>query len=204
MTTLLKSHWGTDLNSRFVDKNSDTLCVILPGIAYYLDRSYLDYSKQLSLELGFDVLEVEYGFQTAKASFSVPDEFDIIVKETIQVVEAQLEKEYKSIVIIGKSIGTCVQILLNKHLEGRALTNIYISPIDKTVGLGITENAFVITSSSDPLLSAENFERLKAIPSITLTNVEGANHALDLPNNVLGTIDALRTYIEDARAFLTK
>ncbi|WP_053984494.1 alpha/beta hydrolase [Niameybacter massiliensis] len=204
MTTSLKSHWGIDLNSRFVNKNSDTLCVILPGIAYYLDRSYLDYSKQLSCELGFDTLEVEYGFQTAKAAFSVPDEFDIIVKETIQVVESKLEKEYKKIVIIGKSIGTCVQIALNKHLEGKDITNIYISPIDKTVGLGITENAFVITSSSDPLLSNENFESLKTIAGITLTNVEGANHALDLENNVLGTIDALKTYIQDARTFLTK
>lgn len=204
MNTPIRSHWGVDLNNRFLDNESDTLCVLLPGIAYLLDRSYLDYSKQLACELGFDVLEIEYGFQTAKASFSVPEQFDIIVQETIQVVTSRLEKDYKKIVIIGKSIGTCVQILLNKHLEGQALTNIYISPIDKTVGLGLTTDAFVITSSSDPLLSPESFETLTHVPGIMLTNVEGANHALDLPGNILGTIDALKNYIADAHAFLVK
>lgn len=204
MNTTLKSHWGTDLNNRFVDKQSDTLCIILPGIAYLLDRSYLDYSKQLSIQLGFDTLEIEYGFQTAKAGFDVPTEFDIVVKETIVSIEQALTKDYKNIVIIGKSIGTCVQSMLNKHLADRTLTNIMISPIDKTVGLGIPENTFIITSDSDPLLSAENFASLATIAGVQLTNVAGATHALDIPGDICGTIDALKTFIVDAEAFLTK
>lgn len=204
MSTTLKSHWGLDLNNRFTNQNSNTLCIILPGIAYLLDRSYLDYSKQLGVQLGYDTLEIEYGFQTAKAAFDVPTQFDIIVNETIASVEKALEKSYDHIVIIGKSIGTCVQTMLNNHLADRSITNIYISPIDKTLGVGVVANAFVITSSADPLLSAESFTKLSDIPGIQLTNVEGATHALDIPGDICGTVDALKKYLVDAQSFLTK
>ena len=43
----LKSYWDVNLTGKFTDNNSSTLCIILPGIAYYLERPYLNYSKQL-------------------------------------------------------------------------------------------------------------------------------------------------------------
>ncbi|MDU1854755.1 MAG: alpha/beta hydrolase, partial [Clostridium baratii] len=109
------------------------LAVILPGIGYTIDRVTLEYSSELALKLGFDLLKVEYGFQVARKEFNVEKEFDIIVEETLEIVENALSENYKNIVIIGKSIGTCVQNLLNDRIEGYNIENIYISPINKTV-----------------------------------------------------------------------
>ena len=204
MSTPLTSHWGNQLTTYTIKNESDTLCLILPGIAYYLERSYLDYSKNLVAELGYDVLCVEYGFQTARASFTPAEELAIVVKEAIQVIEANLLSTHKKLVIIGKSIGTCVQIELNKHFHALPITNVFISPIDKTMALGIPAPAFVITSDSDPLLSSENFEKLQEMDGITLENVSGSTHALDIPGDVAGTITALGKYIEAVRTYLTK
>ena len=76
---LTKSYWGVESNGKFTDNNSKTLSIILPGIGYLLDRSYLDYSKQLCLQMGYDVLEIEYGFHITRAKFDPSKEFDILM-----------------------------------------------------------------------------------------------------------------------------
>ena len=159
----VNSHWGVELIPTLIKQGSDTLAVILPGIGYTIDRVTLEYSSELALKLGFDLLKVEYGFQVARKEFNVEKEFDIIVEETLEIVENALSENYKNIVIIGKSIGTCVQNLLNDRIEGYNIENIYISPINKTVEMGIKENSLVITGTKDPLLSKENLEKIDRI-----------------------------------------
>ena len=78
--------------------------------------------------MGYDVLEIEYGFHITRAKFDPSKEFDILVSETINVIERSIIKDYDNIIIIGKSIGTCVQIMVNKHFRDKITKNIYISP----------------------------------------------------------------------------
>ena len=196
------SHWGTELKGKLTENNSQTLCIILPGIAYLLDRSYLDYSKQLALELGHDVLEVEYGFHVNRSPFNINEEFDILANETIKVIESSMTKEYKDIVIIGKSIGTCLQVLINKHFNGKISKNIYISPIDKTANIGITENSLVITGTKDPLLSADSLSKINNVPGVETITIADANHALDIVGNVNATIKVLLDTIKKEKEFL--
>ena len=90
----IKSYWGVELSPRFIDAGGKKLCVILPGIGYCLDRSYLDYSKQLAKEIGYDVLEVEYGYQINRSEFNIEKEFSIMVSESLEVIDNDIEKEY--------------------------------------------------------------------------------------------------------------
>ncbi len=198
----LKSYWDVNLDGRFTDNNSGTLCIILPGIAYYLERPYLNYSKQLVDELNYDILEIEYGFQIARKKLNLPNEFKILLNETSELINMYLNIKYKNILIIGKSIGTVLQTFLNKQLKSKNLTNIYISPIDKTVNLGIEENSLVITGTKDSLLSLDSRNKIKAIKNTTLINIEGAGHSLDIHEDVFRGIDELRKVIEAERNFL--
>ena len=198
----LKSYWDVNLDGRFIDNNSSTLCIILPGIAYYLERPYLNYSKQLVDELNYDILEIEYGFQIARKKLNLPNEFKILLNETSELINMYLNIKYKNILIIGKSIGTVLQTFLNKQLKSKNLTNIYISPIDKTVNLGIEENSLVITGTKDSLLSLDSRNKIKAIKNTTLINIEGAGHSLDIHEDVFRGIDELRKVIEAERNFL--
>ena len=75
---ILKSSYDVYLESKVIENKSDILAVILPGIGYTLDRPILDYSKKLCLELGYDVLPIEYGFQAARKEFD-KEKFQIVV-----------------------------------------------------------------------------------------------------------------------------
>lgn len=200
----VNSHWGVELIPTLIKQGSDTLAVILPGIGYTIDRVTLEYSSELALKLGFDLLKVEYGFQVARKEFNVEKEFDIIVEETLEIVENALSENYKNIVIIGKSIGTCVQNLLNDRIEGYNIENIYISPINKTVEMGIKEDSLVITGTKDPLLSKENLEKIKDISGADLVTIKDGNHALNIEKDPIKSLRSQTEVIEFMEGFLYK
>ncbi|MGG5462120.1 alpha/beta hydrolase [Clostridium sp. B9] len=204
---IIKSYWGVELNPRFTDLGSNKLCIVLPGIGYYLDRSYLDYSKQLAEELGYDVLEIEYGYQINRSKFDVEKEFSIMVSETLEVIDNALNKEYDELLIIGKSIGTSVQHFVNKDLENRfkKVSNIYISPIDKTLNeFGLESNSLVVTGDEDPLLSIGNRNKIEERNDLESFIISGANHALDIKNNIMGTVSALKETLEVEYNYIVK
>ncbi|MGL5647911.1 MAG: alpha/beta hydrolase [Clostridium sp.] len=202
MENKVMSKWGVELKGIFKDNSSDTLTIVLPGVAYLIDRSYLDYSRSLASELGYDVLTMEYGFQINRTEFSIEKEFHLMAKETIEAIQKSITKEYSKIVIIGKSIGTCVQVMLNGMFKGKDVKNIYISPIDKTAKHGVCENSLVITGTKDPLLNKESLEKIENVKGVKLVNIDDANHALDIEGNVLESIKVLFDVIEMEREFL--
>lgn len=204
MNDIVKSYWGMNLKPLVIGKGSDTLAVILPGIGYTLDRVTLEYSSELSLELGFDVLKIEYGFQVGRREFHPDIEFNIIAEESFKLLKSTLGNRYKNIVFIGKSIGTCVQNVLNKNVKGYNITNIYLSPINKTVQMEIEENALVITGSSDPLLSKENLEILEEVNGTKLINIDGANHALNIEGNAIKSLEVQLNIIKCMKEYLSK
>lgn len=204
MSNNIKSHWGVELAPDLTEQGSETLAIILPGIAYTLDRVTLEYSSELALKLGYDVAKIEYGFQKARKNFDVPTEFDIAANETLSQVQSILNPKYKKIIIIAKSIGTCVQTFLNKNLNNIHITNVSISPIDKTIEMGLDKNALVITGSCDPLLSKENIEKLTTSYGHNLINFRGATHSLNIKNEPVKSLEIQIDTINAIEEFLKK
>lgn len=204
MNDIVKSYWGMNLKPLVIGKGSDTLAVILPGIGYTLDRVTLEYSSNLALQLGFDVLKIEYGFQVGRGEFHPDIEFNIIAEESFKLLKSTLRNKYRNIVFIGKSIGTCVQNVLNKNVKGYNVTNIYISPINKTVQMGIEKNSLVFTGSSDPLLSSENLEKIEEVNGTKLINIDNANHALNVEGDVIKSLEIQLSIIKYMKEFLSR
>ncbi|MDY6012049.1 alpha/beta hydrolase [Clostridium sp.] len=204
MNDIVKSYWGMNLKPLVIGKGSDTLAVILPGIGYTLDRVTLEYSSNLALQLGFDVLKIEYGFQVGRGEFHPDVEFNIIAEESFKLLKSTLRNKYRNIVFIGKSIGTCVQNVLNKNVKGYNITNIYISPINKTVQMGIEKNSLVFTGSSDPLLSKENLEKIEEVSGTRLINIDNANHALNVEGDVIKSLEIQLSIIEFMKEYLSR
>lgn len=205
MSKTINSYWGVELKPYVTKQGSKTLAVVLPGIGYTLDRVTLEYSGELALNLGYDLVRIEYGFQVTRKPFNVPEEFDIIVKESLEQLKNVLEDgDYENIVIIGKSIGTAVQTELNKSVKDYNVTNIYISPIDKTAGLGILEDSLVITGTKDPLLSKENVEKIKDIKGVQLISIKDADHPLNIEKNPIESLKIQLEIIEAMKKFLNR
>lgn len=203
MQDSINSYWGVNLSPKFIDNQSDTLTIILPGIAYLLDRANLEYSTELASSLNYDVLQIEYGFQAARKEFNVEAEFDILCKETLEEVKPFLETKYKKVVIIAKSIGTCVQKYLNDNIKDFDIINVSISPIDKTFDMGIDPKTLVFTGSSDPLLSQENQLALSKTNEAFIC-FENANHALNIPHKPLESLNILTKLINNIHSYLFK
>ena len=68
------------------------------------------YSQQIALELGLDVLCVDCGFETSHKDFDIDTELDIVVSESTQVLRKCLEKNYKKVIFVGKSLGTIIHV----------------------------------------------------------------------------------------------
>ncbi|MEG1002443.1 alpha/beta hydrolase [Clostridium sp.] len=202
MNSIVKSYWGMNLKPVIIGKGSDTLAVITPGIGYTLDRVSLEYSSELCLELGYDVLKIEYGFQIGRRDFNSEEEFSIIAEESVALLNSSLNKKYKKIVFIGKSIGTCVQNVLNDRVHGLDIINIYLSPVNKTVEMGIQSNSLVITGSSDPLLTKDNSDKISKLSGINYIRIDGANHALNIEGDAVKSLEVQLNIIKCIKKYL--
>ncbi len=196
------SYWGVELESKVISQSSTTLAILMPGIGYTLDRPLLDYSKKLALELGYDVLSLEYGFQIARKNLIIEKEFQYLIKESISIFKSALSSNYKKIVFISKSIGTMIHTLLCNEISGCEVKHIYLTPIDDTLGVGIKENSLVISGTNDPLINIKNIEEIKKINGVEMIEIEGADHSLNISNDILSSIDVIYKVIEAEKKYL--
>lgn len=205
-----QSMWKCKTNNKLICNNSETLVIVLPGLGYTLEKSLLDYSKQLVLDLKLDYLGVEYGFQISREKFNKSDENDIreLFLESLDIIFSALELrkyKYKNIVFIGKSLGTVLQNKLRKEVEKRFevnIKNIYLTPINETLE-ELDLNGLVITGANDSLISLDNLEKIK-LEKIKIIEIDGAGHSLCIKGNVIESIRALEIIINNIKEYIEK
>ena len=200
---IIDSYWGVKLESKIISQKSTVLVVLLPGIGYTLDRPLLDYSKKLALELGYDVLPVEYGFQVKRKILNPKEEFQHVKKESMDIFKLALNDNYKKIVFISKSIGTIVHTLLANEVKNCEIKNIYLTPVNQTMKVGIKENSLVISGTSDHLISKETIEEIRKILGVKLIEVKNGDHSLNVEGNVIKSIEVIHKVIEAEKEYLS-
>jgi predicted alpha/beta-hydrolase family hydrolase len=196
------SHWGVNLKGKVISRESDTLVVILPGIGYTVDRPLMDYSKKLALELGYDVLQIEYGFQIARKILDRENEFQYVKRESIEIFKNALNDSYKKIIFISKSIGTIINTILCNEVKACEVKNIYLTPVNETLKVGIKENSLVISGTSDPLINKKTIEIIRKIKGVNLIEIKNADHSLNINDSVLESIEILNKVIKAEKDYL--
>ncbi|MDZ5252530.1 alpha/beta hydrolase [Clostridium sp. LIBA-8841] len=206
-----QSMWKCRTNNKLICNESETLVILLPGLGYTLDKAILDYSKQLVLDLNYDCLGIEYGFQVSRETFNRHDEEDIreLFLESLDVVFSALEfrtGKYKNIVIIGKSLGTVLQNKIGEEIKkvyNIEVKNIYLTPINETFKDNINKESLIITGTKDALISSDNLEKIKE-EKFNVLEIEDAGHSLCIKGNVLESIRALELIIKVIKNYLEK
>jgi len=202
MNIKMLSHFEANLECDLIENYSDALVVLLPGIGYTGHRPLLDYSKRLASELRYDVLSIEYGFQAARKKLNHSDEFNIVIRETREIIVKALKDNYKKIIFIGKSIGTLVQSSIEEKLVKYNIFNIYLTPVNETIKVGIKENSLVIAGNNDPMINEESLCKLRTMNNIEYLEIEGGDHSLNIKDDVIGSIGVLERVIEAERRYL--
>lgn len=198
----LNSHWGT-LENLFFDQNSDILTIILPGIGYINESPLMYYSRKIALELGLDVLCVNYGFQLSHADFNIDSELNIVIQESEKVIAKCLSKTYRMIIFIGKSMGTIIQNHLSNQLLDYKQVHIYLTPVNKTLENIINYPCLTITGTDDAMINNFSRSALENNSNIELIQIDGANHSLECLD-VLKSIEILSSAMKTLRKFIIK
>lgn len=150
----------------------------------------------------YDVLSIEYGFQVARIPLNHSDEFSIVVRETREIILKALNDRYKKIIFIGKSIGTLVQASIEEKLVKYNIFNIYLTPVSETIKVGVKENSLVIAGNNDPMINDEALNKLREMSNIEFLEIEGADHSLNIKDDVMKSIDVLKNVIDAEKNYL--
>ncbi len=180
-TVDVKSYAKTTLKHVFIIQESDILTVVLPGMMYSIWGPSLYYATNLSLELGFDTLLVEYGYQKTNIDFK-EENYEDILNETYEAIEKTLRpRKYKYIVIIGKSFGTSITSHFIEKLEKNyEVISVLLTPTQKALEVIKDRKTLVIVGDNDSIVSIEDIEDLKRVHNIEIHVIHGADHGLDV------------------------
>lgn len=205
---VIKSYYGVDIESTVIEQNSNVLVVLLQGIGYTLDLPLLYYSKILALEKGYDVLPIECGFQSAGEKLYLDDEegIRILIDESYELLKMSLCDKYEKLIFIGKSIGTFVQRNMEARLKSEnyksEITNIYLTPIDKTYELGIEAHSLVVSGTKDRYIRSGYREKMMNRDDIKYIEIKDAGHSLNIKGDVNNSIKVLERIISAENEFI--
>lgn len=168
---------------KFENESSTTLVVEFPGAQYGTELPLFHYPRKLAFQYGFDVLSLEYGYQSARLKPEFSDELiGSIVSDLAEAFQTIDLSPYRQIIFLSKSLGTVVAGLLAEKL-GMDVKHVFLTPISRTIPYTSENNSLVVTGSEDPVFTEK--ERSQ-IASARLLVIDGANHGLE-------TLDPMKT-----------
>ena len=182
------------------------LAVFFPGIGYTCDRPLLYYSEKLARGLGYETIRVPYG-NFPKNVLGSPEK----KKESFRLAMEQARELLKDldwegcgrIVLVGKSIGTCVAAALAEEHSIRA-RRILDTPVPETFAYPAgdrPEDVLVFHGTRDPWAETGAMQERCRELGLSVTLVEGANHSLET-GDVARDIRNLAAVMEETAAFL--
>ena len=172
--------------------DAQTLALILPGAGYTALGPVLHYPRLWALENGIDTLTVDY---RASGRMGWQEAADFTAACALAVFDAMArDHSYPHFMVIGKSLGTrAMAQLLEQRPALQAAICVWLTPIfaDNAMMEAIDRyrpKSLFVAGTDDPSYDAERLNiALKATGGQSLL-IEGANHSLELKNDVRGSL----------------
>jgi pimeloyl-ACP methyl ester carboxylesterase len=186
------------------------LVVVLPGLNYTCDNPLLYYLSRLAVDRDADVLQLwaDYtlsSFQSASKS----QQAEWLREDAWALIQAgQKSRRYGKLLLAGKSIGTLtLAALYGKEKELMETPAIWLTPLFHRQevlesALNASGPALFIGGNADPTFDAGAFKQVEALGTAQALTIAGANHSLEIPGDMPGTLEALQTVVAAMGAFL--
>jgi len=206
----LKSAGGRPLVHKYArhPDAAEGLGILLPGQYYGVDGPLLYFLGDLLSRGGWDTLALTYGFQMTMEAVSAAV-MAATLEECQEAVRTVLrERDYRRIVLVGKSIGTGVvaHLCLEEPLCAKAravhFTPTLEVPLFDPLFARTSQPALLAMGTADPFYSSQALERLREQRPFELTLIEGADHSLMIPGDLDASLEALRRVLREAEAFI--
>ncbi len=193
------------------DRPGDDLTVLMPGYAYSVEMPIFYYLEQAALEAGSTVLRVLSNYSRVPDFARADDATQarwLTHDLTALIDAARSRRVFDSVTLIGKSIGTVGMASLDPTLlAGRWPPRlVWLTPLlrDPAVlaAIRVAERpGLVVIGTEDGHYDEALLDGLAALPHLSRSVHLGADHSLDIPGDIDGSILTLRNVIADVRSF---
>jgi predicted alpha/beta-hydrolase family hydrolase len=189
----------------------DHLAVHLPGFGYTLDMPLFYYAQNLLLERGWDVLRVEYAYNTRPEfqTLPKPDRDQRLLADATAAWSAGLsQRTYERVVLIGKSLGTLAMghLLTTADLPPN-VGAVWLTPLltEERLRQQISQyggpSLFVI-GTADPHFDPVVLEDMQVATIGEAVVVKNADHGMDIPGEPIASVRAVERVVEALGRFL--
>ena len=185
------------------------LAVILPGYRYPVEMPPLYYAARILLEQGADVLRVEYAYYRTNFLQQPESEQDQwISNDVFAACEAGLsQRSYEKITLVGKSLGTIAMghLVSDPHFQQAAC--VWVTPL-LTVEWLLSRieqthpRSLFIIGTADRFYRPELLNHLKTVTDGQTCILEGADHGLEIPGDIPGSLAVLHQIVHALQKFL--
>jgi predicted alpha/beta-hydrolase family hydrolase len=190
---------------------TDHLAVLLPGFGYTLDMPLFYYAENLLQERGWDVLRVEYAYNT-RPEFQTqpePERDRWLLADTMAAWRAGLgQRTYERVVLIGKSLGTLAMgHLLTTGDLPPAVGAVWLTPmlsverLRQQISRYGGPSLFVI-GTADPHFDPAVLEQMQVATAGEAVVVKNADHGMDIPGDPIASVRAVERVVEALGRFL--
>lgn len=183
---------------------SDKMCFMFSGTGYTYEKPLLYYSTELMLELGYDVVQVCYAFDSQQFE-QEPEALSAMVFKVVNpIVEYILNsKFYTEAVYIGKSLGTLpITDFYMQQASSVPSRYVLLTPLlslDHVMKNLLDKQAFLAIGTADPHYSKESLEQLS---SHEIAIVENADHSLEIANRTVESVNLCQSLLTGLKAYL--
>jgi hypothetical protein len=179
------------------------LLVMLPGRGYTIESPALFFLRQMALDVGYDVLGLQYGFQMTGGDFDettapyLKEDITNAIRQTVQ------RQAYQQVCIAAKSLGT---LLVAEAIEAASIPRtsaILLTPLPGAIQEVGSNPTLAIIGTGDALYSPEMVSASSNLINVRWRVFDGLNHALEVKGEWGASIDALRDVVAECELFLT-
>lgn len=181
----------------------NTTVVFFPGMGYGADRPLFYYARKQAQQTGSEVVCVTY--RTLDLDPAVPAQQRAAAALPGCVNDALTQLAGKCLgrcVFVSKSLGTLVAGETARRLALHP-AQIYLTPLPDTYDAYMRgRSCWAVYGDADPLMTPDCAARMEQDPAVRLTKIPGANHSLEVPGDIVASVDALRQVALVYRAVL--
>lgn len=183
------------------EPTSPVLVVLFPGQGHRCDIPVLYYAREVALQLGFDTLSIEYGFQRAGCA-RTPALFEPTLRETIEALRHGQIEHYTRVYFISKSFGTLIAGETAQYFKAVDLRNLFLTPLAATVPYIAAAACTVIYGTADAYFLPKEAENISGLPHVKRITLPNATHSLEIENDYRASLDILSRLCVEYEQFL--
>lgn len=192
------------------ERKAKSLCIVLPGLRYTVHSPALYYLTNLSLDLGMDVLHINYQYgQHSFLSLTKGRQKAEIIQDVGLALDELLNKfQYSNFYLIGKSLGTIPMAYELTHREKlKDAKAVWLTPLLNIEHvykglLTITQQSIIFIGDNDHHYNQEHLNSLAEKANIEIVAYEQVDHQLNHQQGALASIAILESITLKVKEFI--